>query len=310
MPALRIALPPSPGAEASGPHLQAALRHLRAAEVEIQSVLLEEPAVRALSQSLCDIAVVPVAQLLRLDGEIVVAAVAQRGDPRDALALGHEPAERLAEQLREHPETFEPRDLFAALPQGSRVGLAGDPSAALLHRLRPDLVAEDCRGNLRAALQALDDASLDAVVADAWSFDELGLGQRVHRYLSAPWLAAPGQGALALLARAGDEAAILATRAIEHRGSRLEVETEMAVAGMLGLSAANVVRARASREGNRLGLEAMLLAGDGSWAVRSQRQAEATRSGCVRLARRVARDLLDRAQRVSDAKVPDPEQLN
>jgi hydroxymethylbilane synthase len=279
-------------------------------EIEVESVLLDEPLIAALSRSLCDIAVVPVAQLLTLDEGVVVAAVAQRGDPRDALALGHEHGERLAEQLREHPESFEPRSLFAALPQGARVGLAGDPTAALLHRLRPDLLEKDCHGDLHAALGALDDASLDAVVADAWSFDQLGLPQRVHRYLGPPWLAAPGQGALALLARSGDEAVILATRSIEHRTSRLEVETEMALAGLLGLSASSVVRARATREGNRLGLEAMLLERDGGWAVRSERQAEATRSGCVRLARRVARDLVDRAQRVAGERAPDPERLN
>ncbi len=121
---------------------------------------------------------------------LVVAAVLEREDPRDALVLN---GRILGESL-------------ADLPPGSRVGTSSLRRRALLLSARPDLEVAELRGNVPTRLKKVDEGRVHAAVLAAAGLHRLGARQHITCYLDAPiWLPAAGQGAIAVQIRADDE---------------------------------------------------------------------------------------------------------
>ena len=115
-----------------------------------------------------------------------------------------------------HPRREDPRDALLtrdgleldALPEGARVGTASLRRGAQLRFRRPDLRIELLRGNVDSRLRRLDAGDFDAVVLAAAGLERLGLGARAPVRLDpVAFPPAPGQGALALQAVRGGEAA-------------------------------------------------------------------------------------------------------
>jgi hydroxymethylbilane synthase len=125
----------------------------------------------------------------RLPDGLEIVAVSHRADPRDVLLL---PPGRTG--------------TLAALPPGARVGTSSLRRRAQLGALRPELEVLDLRGNLNTRLAKLDRGDYDAIVLAAAGVLRLGWEDRIAERLDADeWLPAVGQGALAVVARAGDE---------------------------------------------------------------------------------------------------------
>ena len=115
-----------------------------------------------------------------LPAGLVLAAVPEREDPRDAIV-----GKRLAD-----------------LPQGARVGTSSLRRAAQLRQLRPDLSIESVRGNLDTRLRKLDEGQYDAIVLAAAGLKRLGWADRIAEILPASVMCpAVGQGALAIETR-------------------------------------------------------------------------------------------------------------
>ena len=124
----------------------------------------------------------------RLPDGLEIAAVSHREDPRDVLLL---PPGRTG--------------TLATLPPGARVGTSSLRRRAQLGALRPDLEVLDLRGNLNTRLAKLDRGDYDAIVLAAAGVLRLGWEERIAEYLDpGTWLPAVGQGALAVVTRAGD----------------------------------------------------------------------------------------------------------
>jgi len=123
----------------------------------------------------------------RLPDGLEIAAISEREDPRDVLIL---PAGRAG--------------TLATLPPGARVGTSSLRRRAQLRALRPDLEVLDLRGNLNTRLAKLDRGGYDAIILAAAGVLRLGWEERIAEYLDLPWLPAVGQGALAVVTRAGD----------------------------------------------------------------------------------------------------------
>lgn len=124
----------------------------------------------------------------RVPDGLEIVAVSQREDPRDVLILP--PGETGS---------------LAALPPGARVGTSSLRRRAQLRALRPDLDVLDLRGNLNTRLAKLDRGDYDAIVLAAAGVLRLGWADRIAERLDpAAWLPAVGQGALGVVARAGD----------------------------------------------------------------------------------------------------------
>jgi len=213
------------------------------------------------------------------------------------LIYAAEHGDGLARQLAEEPSTYEPTDLFAGVPSGARLAVAGMSEGALARWLRPDIYTEVMSAGASSALSRLTSGSLDVLIADTSEIDSEFLDACPHRLLRDPWITAPGQGGAMVVGSAEDEDIKPLLHALEHRDSRLEVEGEMQLQVLFHQDEGVTLRARARREGDRLVITAALLAEDAQWAVRAQRRGEATRVGAERLARRLARDLRDQLQR-------------
>jgi len=217
-----------------------------------------------------------------LEPGLLLAAVPERGDPRDALIL---PA--TADVADVFPRVRDPVD---ALPRGARVGTGSARRAAQLLQLRPDLELRDVRGNVDTRLRKLDAGELDALVLAASGLERLGRADRISRRLDPDELMPMvGQGALALEARADDREAVALAARIEHGPSRACVEAERAFLRRLGGGCALPVGALATLEGDQLFLRVLVADPDG-------RQVE-RRAGRVPLgeAPALAADLADEA---------------
>ena len=121
---------------------------------------------------------------------LLVAAVLEREDPRDALVVN---GRILAQSLDD-------------LPRGSRVGTSSLRRRAQLLATRPDLEVAELRGNVPTRLKKIDEGRVHAAILAAAGLHRLGARQHITCYLDVPaWLPAAGQGAIAVQVRADDE---------------------------------------------------------------------------------------------------------
>ena len=130
---------------------------------------------------------------------IVLGAVSQREDPRDAL-VGHGPI------------------TWASIPNGAVIATSSLRRRAQLLSHRPDLRIVDLRGNVDTRLRKLDSSpEWSAIVLAAAGLVRLGLADRIGERLSPEtMLPAPGQGALAVTVRAEDAAVLALVRRAVH----------------------------------------------------------------------------------------------
>ena len=172
---------------------------------------------------------------------LVLAAVPERADPRDALV----------------------GNTLEGLPVGGLVATGSVRRRAQLASLRPDLGFASLRGNIETRLAK--SAGYDAVVVAAAALDRLGRSAAAAEFLE-PTLVLPqvGQGALAVEAREGDAHVLAALARIEHRPSRLAVDAERAYLRRLGGGCDLPVAAYATVEADgEITLTAMLATLDG-----------------------------------------------
>lgn len=139
---------------------------------------------------------------------LAIVAQLPREDPRDALVLAPGTSAAIA------GDAMDGAALIGALPAGARVGTSSLRRRAQLLALRPDLEVRDLRGNVPTRLRKVEAGEVDAAILAAAGLHRLGAIASIAAYLDAPaWLPAAGQGAIAIQARADDEAlgAILAS---------------------------------------------------------------------------------------------------
>jgi hydroxymethylbilane synthase len=203
-----------------------------------------------------------------VDG-LVIAAVPERADARDALVGGR----------------------FDTLPPGARVGTGSVRRRAQLAWLRPDLTFAGLRGNMETRLSKASDFA--AIVVAVAALDRLGRMADVTEVLSTELLVPQvGQGALAIECRADDEETLAALAAIQHGPSRRAVDTERAWLAEVGGGCDLPVgaHARIAHDGC-IRLTAMIATPDGRVMLRDSDEGDDP----VALGRRLARHLLDDA---------------
>ncbi|HSO96201.1 MAG TPA: hydroxymethylbilane synthase [Acidimicrobiia bacterium] len=177
---------------------------------------------------------------------LVLAAVPERADPRDALVGA----------------TLE------SLPTGGRVGTGSVRRRAQLAHHRPDLTFGELRGNVPTRLGRLD--RFDAVVIAAAALDRLDLvDDRVHRVDPSTLLPQVAQGALAVECRADDDAHLESVRAIDDPEVRRAVDAERAFLDELGGGCDVPVGALAAVEGSGVTIDALVASLDGRIVLRA-----------------------------------------
>jgi hydroxymethylbilane synthase len=137
--------------------------------------------------------------------------------------------------------------------------------ALQLSIVRPDLVILPLRGNVDTRLRKLDGGEFDAIVLAAAGLARLGLSERITEALDPTLVVpAPGQGALAIECRAGDDATRAALAAMSDPDTEIAVACERGVMHAVGGNCTVPFGAYAVRDGGDLRLTAILASADGS----------------------------------------------
>jgi len=130
------------------------------------------------------------------------------------------------------------------LPHGARIGTSSLRRQAQVRALRADLQLLDLRGNINTRLAKLDEGQYDAIILACAGVERIGLGHRIRTRLTSPdWLPAPGQGAIAVEARASDERTIELLKALDDEHTKIAIDAERALNEKLGGSCAVAIGA-------------------------------------------------------------------
>ncbi|TDE10875.1 hydroxymethylbilane synthase [Jiangella asiatica] len=220
---------------------------------------------------------------------LVVAAVPEREDPRDALCA--------RDGLK-----------LSDLPDGAQVGTGSPRREAQLRALGLGLTVVGLRGNVDTRLGKVADGTLDAVVLARAGLSRLGRLDAVSEVLDPmQMLPAPGQGALAVECRADDDELVGALATLDDAASRAAVTAERSLLAVLEAGCTAPVGAYAEaaegEDGLELYIRAVVASRDGTMSIR--KSATGSVEGAERLGRELAHELLDDgAEAVIDARDP------
>ena len=200
---------------------------------------------------------------------LTLAAVPERGDPRDALV----------------------GSTLDGLPTGGRVGTGSVRRRAQLASARPDLVFAPLRGNIETRLRKRADEGHHAVVVAVAALERLGLMDQATEVLD-PSVLLPqaAQGALGVECRVDDTDTARRLAAIDDLVAHREVRAERAFLAELGGGCSLPCGALAQEvESGELAMDALLASLDGTIVLRTR----VIGSDADEVGREAARDLLD-----------------
>jgi len=173
---------------------------------------------------------------------LTIAAYPKRQDPRDALVSGGVK--------------------LASLKAHSKVGSASLRRQMQLVLLRPDLEYIAIRGNVDTRLRKLTEGECAALVLAAAGLNRLGRADVVTEFLDpAKVVPAPGQGALAIEARADRKDVLEALKRLDDAATRTAVECERVFMGAMGGGCRMPLGAHARLKDYRLTLDVFYSAG-------------------------------------------------
>ncbi|MEA3006306.1 MAG: hydroxymethylbilane synthase [Acidobacteriaceae bacterium] len=226
----------------------------------------------ALQANTIDLAVHSLKDLPTELGEpFTLAAIPQRADPRDVLV-----SERYAS--------------FDALPAGAVVGTSSLRRQAQLRARRLDLEYVEFRGNVDTRLAKLTQGKADAIILAAAGLDRLQkTGVIRERFAPEVLCPAPGQGALAIECRAGDESIHAALLPLEDPDTRHAITAERQCLAALGGGCLVPIGAYCHRTGDEWSLRAVVASLDGGQMLCAER----THTNPERLGEELAQQLLD-----------------
>ena len=163
---------------------------------------------------------------------LTLGAIIRRGDVRDCV-------------IAKHGWTL------ATLPAGAVVGTSSPRRRAQIEAMRLDLDIRSVRGNVETRARKALEGEYDAVILAAAGVQRLELENLVTEWLPADvLLPAPGQGALAVQCRAGNEPLLSLLAEIDDADTRLATAAERRFLDLLGGGCAAPVAALAQRSTN------------------------------------------------------------
>jgi hydroxymethylbilane synthase len=161
------------------------------------------------------------------------------------------------------------------LAAGATVGTSSVRRQAQVFRWRPDVLLKDLRGNVDTRLRKLAEGEVDGLVLAAAGLLRLGVVPEHAAPMSlAEMVPAPGQGCLAVQARADDRPTREALAPLDDPPSREALVAERALMRAFGGGCALPLGAFAERVGQRVRMVAIVLTPDGGRYARTQVEAE------------------------------------
>lgn len=187
-----------------------------------------------------------------LDARFVIAAVTERVDPRDVFVS----------------TKFASMD---TLPAGARVGTSSLRRQSQLRARWPLLEYVDFRGNVDTRLRKLSEGQVEAAVLAAAGLDRLERTEWVRERFSEDVLCpAPGQGALAIECRAGDDRTRMVLATLDHAESRFAVTAERVALAALGGGCQVPIGAYCRRERDQYRITGCVSSPDGATVLRAE----------------------------------------
>ena len=181
-----------------------------------------------------------------------LAAIPERGDPRDALVS------------RFHTDV-------AGLPPGARIGTSSPRRATQMRAARGDIEVLPIRGNVPTRItKALggDQTGYDGAILAAAGLDRLGrLGDASEILNPDVFIPASGQGSLAVETLEANTALIELVAAIDHAPTRAASIAERAFLARLGAGCATAAAAYATLEDDRMTVRGFAAAPEGDQTI-------------------------------------------
>jgi hydroxymethylbilane synthase len=190
--------------------------------------------------------------------------------------------------------------LLKDLKKRGRIGTSSLLRVAQLRRVRPDLDPEPIRGNVETRIQKVDKGEFDAVVLAEAGLTRLGMTRRISEQLPVEdFMPAPGQGALAIVAKRNNLKVIDILRSIEHPLTRAEIEAEREIVRVLEGGCKVPVGALARAHGDRIMIAASIFSIDGKERLVAERSGD-VKEGTV-LALEIGKELIEKGAKKIEA---------
>lgn len=157
------------------------------------------------------------------------------------------------------------------MPRGARIGTGSLRRSSQLLAVLPDLTIVSLRGNLETRLKKIETENLHGVILAAAGMKRMGFAEKVSQYLPMEiMLPAVGQGALGLETRDSDDELKAMLAKLNHAPTALEIKAERSFLRHLGGGCLLPIAAFAKLEGDKLSLEGLVAAPQGTSIIRDK----------------------------------------
>ena len=157
------------------------------------------------------------------------------------------------------------------MPRGARIGTGSMRRSAQLLAILPDLAIVPLRGNLETRLKKIQAENLQGIILAAAGMKRLGLAEKISQYLPIEtMLPAVGQGALGLEVRDGNNDLMEVLAKLNHAPTAAEITAERSFLRHLGGGCLLPIAAFGKLEGEKLTLEGLVAAPNGSSVIRDK----------------------------------------
>lgn len=177
------------------------------------------------------------------------------------------------------------------LAVGSKVGTSSPIRLAQLRRVRPDVKPEPLFGDVETRIERVDRGELGGVILAEAGLAKLGIAERISERLSIDeFMPAPGQGALAIVARRDNLKVIETLKSVEHLPTRAEVDAERELVRILEETSKVPVGGLAAVRRNQIQVKTCILSVDGMERLFATRSGNTTDG--MKLAHEIGEELV------------------
>jgi len=151
--------------------------------------------------------------------------------------------------------------------EGSVIGTSSLRRAVQVSRKRPDVIVKPIRGNIETRIRKISGEDYDAIVLAQAGISRLGVDVKYTLLSIDDFSPSPGQGAIAIVARADDAETISMLKKIEDGDSRLEIEAERSLSDYVDSGCRFPLGAYAKSDGSEMTLSVSAFSVDGKQSL-------------------------------------------
>ena len=184
---------------------------------------------------------------------------------------------------------------LSEIPKGSVIGTSSLRRAVQIIRKRPDIAVKPIRGNIETRIRKLSAGEgegrgdYDGIVLAQAGISRLGIDVSYSSLSVDDFVPSPGQGAIAIVARADDSKTISMLKKIEDPDSRLEIQAERSLSEYVDSGCRFPLGAYARSDGSTMTLMVSAFSVDGKESISVKKSGP--KSDPMSLGRRVGEQL-------------------